>query len=156
VIVAGASPAVARVSPVLDRLGQRLFLLGDDPGAANLMKVAANALTALTLQSMGEVLALTGPDGYSPRRPRPRGRSATRPADRRRVPRCGPPGAQERDRPRLYVGGGACGLGGRSLGHSDNRRQASRPKHHAVDGFRQSPPKSRLHNALKLNRGVRE
>jgi 3-hydroxyisobutyrate dehydrogenase-like beta-hydroxyacid dehydrogenase len=34
------------------------FLLGDDPGAANLMKVAANALTALTLQSVGEVLAL--------------------------------------------------------------------------------------------------
>jgi 3-hydroxyisobutyrate dehydrogenase-like beta-hydroxyacid dehydrogenase len=58
VIVAGASPAVARVSPVLGRLGQRLFLLGDDPGAANLMKLAANALTALTLQSMGEVLAL--------------------------------------------------------------------------------------------------
>jgi 3-hydroxyisobutyrate dehydrogenase-like beta-hydroxyacid dehydrogenase len=58
VIVAGESPAVARVSPVLDRLGQRLFLLGDDPGAANLMKVAANTLTALKLQSMGEVLAL--------------------------------------------------------------------------------------------------
>ena len=52
VIVSGASPAVGRVSPVLSRLGQRLFLLGDDPGAANLMKVAANALTALTLQSM--------------------------------------------------------------------------------------------------------
>jgi 3-hydroxyisobutyrate dehydrogenase-like beta-hydroxyacid dehydrogenase len=58
VIVAGESPAVARVSPVLGRLGQRLFLLGDDPGTANLMKVAANTLTALTLQSMGEVLAL--------------------------------------------------------------------------------------------------
>jgi 3-hydroxyisobutyrate dehydrogenase-like beta-hydroxyacid dehydrogenase len=48
VIVAGASPAVARVSPVLDRLGQRLFFLGEDPGAANLMKVAANARAALT------------------------------------------------------------------------------------------------------------
>jgi hypothetical protein len=40
---------VARVSPVLGRLGQRLFLLGDDPGAANLMKVAANALTPFPL-----------------------------------------------------------------------------------------------------------
>jgi 3-hydroxyisobutyrate dehydrogenase-like beta-hydroxyacid dehydrogenase len=58
VVVSGTPSAVSRVSPVLDRLGQRLFLLGDDPGAANLMKVAANALTALTLQSMGEVLAL--------------------------------------------------------------------------------------------------
>jgi 3-hydroxyisobutyrate dehydrogenase-like beta-hydroxyacid dehydrogenase len=67
VIVSGASSAVSRVSPVLDRLGQRLFLLGDDPGAANLMKVAANALTALTLQSMGEVLALLRKGGVDPR-----------------------------------------------------------------------------------------
>jgi 3-hydroxyisobutyrate dehydrogenase-like beta-hydroxyacid dehydrogenase len=67
VIVAGASPAVGRVSPVLDRLGQRLFLLGEDPGAANLMKVAANVLTALTLQSMGEVLALLRKGGVDAR-----------------------------------------------------------------------------------------
>ena len=67
VLVAGASPAVDRVSPVLGRLGQRLFLLGDDPGAANLMKVAANALTALTLQSMGEVLALLRKGGVDAR-----------------------------------------------------------------------------------------
>jgi len=67
VIVAGESPAVARVSPVLHRLGQRLFLLGDDPGFANLMKVAANALTALTLQSMGEVLALLRKGGVDVR-----------------------------------------------------------------------------------------
>jgi 3-hydroxyisobutyrate dehydrogenase-like beta-hydroxyacid dehydrogenase len=67
VIVSGTSSAVSRVSPVLDRLGQRLFLLGDDPGAANLMKVAANALTALTLQSMGEVLALLRKGGVDPR-----------------------------------------------------------------------------------------
>jgi 3-hydroxyisobutyrate dehydrogenase-like beta-hydroxyacid dehydrogenase len=67
VIVAGESPAVARVSSVLERLGQRLFILGDDPGSANLMKVAANALTALTLQSMGEVLALLRKGGVDAR-----------------------------------------------------------------------------------------
>jgi 3-hydroxyisobutyrate dehydrogenase-like beta-hydroxyacid dehydrogenase len=67
VIVAGELPAVARVSPVLDQLGQRLFLLGDDPGSANLMKVAANALTALTLQSMGEVLVLLPKGGVEAR-----------------------------------------------------------------------------------------
>ena len=67
VIVSGASPAVGRVSPMLGRLGQQLFLLGDDPGAANLMKVAANALTALTLQSMGEVLALLRKGGVDAR-----------------------------------------------------------------------------------------
>jgi len=65
-LVAGAPPAVARVKPVLERLGQRVFLLGDDAGTANLMKVAANALTALTLQSMGEVLALLHKGGLAP------------------------------------------------------------------------------------------
>jgi 3-hydroxyisobutyrate dehydrogenase-like beta-hydroxyacid dehydrogenase len=66
VLMAGASSAVARVKPMLERLGQRVFLLGEDPGAANLMKVAANALTALTLQSMGEVLALLRKGGLAP------------------------------------------------------------------------------------------
>jgi 3-hydroxyisobutyrate dehydrogenase-like beta-hydroxyacid dehydrogenase len=32
--------------------------MGEDPGGANLMKLAGNVLTALTLESMGEVLAL--------------------------------------------------------------------------------------------------
>jgi hypothetical protein len=56
VIAAGLPSAVARISPVPERLGQRVFLLGDDAGSANLMKLAANVLTALTLQGMGEVL----------------------------------------------------------------------------------------------------
>ena len=41
---------------MLEWLGQRVFLLGDDAGSANLMKLAANVLPALTLQGMGEVL----------------------------------------------------------------------------------------------------
>jgi len=67
VIAAGPTAALARVSPVLSRLGQHVFVLGEDPGAANLMKVAANALTALTLQSMGEVLALLRKGGLESR-----------------------------------------------------------------------------------------
>ena len=66
IILAGLPSAVARVSPVLERLGQRLFLLGDDAGSANLMKLAGNVLTALTLQSMGEVLALLRKGGVAP------------------------------------------------------------------------------------------
>ena len=58
VIAAGAAPALTTASPLLERLGQRLFSMGEDPGAANLMKLAGNVLTALTLESMGEVLAL--------------------------------------------------------------------------------------------------
>lgn len=58
VIAAGEASALARVSPILERLGQRMFVLGEDVGNANLMKLAGNVLTALTLQSMGEVFAL--------------------------------------------------------------------------------------------------
>jgi 3-hydroxyisobutyrate dehydrogenase-like beta-hydroxyacid dehydrogenase len=58
VIAAGVPTAVTKVAPILERLGQRLFVVGEDAGTANLMKLAGNVLTALTLQSMGEVLAL--------------------------------------------------------------------------------------------------
>ena len=58
VLASGAQAGLDRASPVLQHLGQRVFTLGDDPGAANIMKLGGNVLTALTLQSMGEVLAL--------------------------------------------------------------------------------------------------
>ena len=63
VIASGADSSVNRVLPLLERLGQRVFLLGEDPGAANLMKLAGNVLTALTLESMGEVFALLRKSG---------------------------------------------------------------------------------------------
>ena len=58
VIAAGPAHAVAAVLPLLERLGQRVFSIGEDSGAANLMKLAGNVLTALTLEGMGEVIAL--------------------------------------------------------------------------------------------------
>jgi 3-hydroxyisobutyrate dehydrogenase-like beta-hydroxyacid dehydrogenase len=67
VLASGAPGAMAEVVPLLERLGQRLFPLGEDPGAANLMKLASNVLTALTLESMGEVLALLRKGGIDGR-----------------------------------------------------------------------------------------
>jgi 3-hydroxyisobutyrate dehydrogenase-like beta-hydroxyacid dehydrogenase len=58
VLAGGARSAVEKVRPLLERLGQRLFVIGEDAASANLMKLAANALTATTLECMGEVLAL--------------------------------------------------------------------------------------------------
>jgi 3-hydroxyisobutyrate dehydrogenase-like beta-hydroxyacid dehydrogenase len=58
VLAAGRHAAMEKVRPLLERLGQRLFVIGEDAGLANLMKLAANALTATTLECMGEVLAL--------------------------------------------------------------------------------------------------
>jgi 3-hydroxyisobutyrate dehydrogenase-like beta-hydroxyacid dehydrogenase len=58
VLAAGAPQVVARAQPVLEQLGQRMFFIGDDPGQASLVKLAGNVMTAATLQSMGEVIAL--------------------------------------------------------------------------------------------------
>ncbi len=57
-IAAGAPGDLDRVRPVVEPLGRHLFVVGTDPGLANIMKLAGNVLTAATLQSMGEVLAL--------------------------------------------------------------------------------------------------
>jgi 3-hydroxyisobutyrate dehydrogenase-like beta-hydroxyacid dehydrogenase len=67
VLVAGNAAAVERVRPLLERLGQRLFVIGEDVGAANLVKLGSNMLTAMTLESMGEVLALLRKGGIDPR-----------------------------------------------------------------------------------------
>jgi 3-hydroxyisobutyrate dehydrogenase-like beta-hydroxyacid dehydrogenase len=58
ILAAGAPTAVAKVHSLLDRLGQRLFVIGEDAACANLFKLAANVLTATTLECLGEVLAL--------------------------------------------------------------------------------------------------
>ena len=67
VLAAGPHAALEKVRPLLQRLGQRLFVIGEDPGLANLMKLGANTLTATTLQCMGEVLALLRKGGIGGR-----------------------------------------------------------------------------------------
>jgi 3-hydroxyisobutyrate dehydrogenase-like beta-hydroxyacid dehydrogenase len=67
VLASGPAAAVERVRPLLERLGQRLFIIGEDVAAANLLKLAGNVLTAVTLESMGEVLALLRKGGVDPR-----------------------------------------------------------------------------------------
>jgi 3-hydroxyisobutyrate dehydrogenase-like beta-hydroxyacid dehydrogenase len=68
VLAGGAPPDILSCLPVLERLGQRVFTVAEDPGLANLMKLAGNALTAATLQSMGEVFALLAKAGLPPER----------------------------------------------------------------------------------------
>ena len=58
VLAAGAPSAMQKVRPLLERFGQRVFVISEEPALANLVKLAANALTATTLECMGEVLAL--------------------------------------------------------------------------------------------------
>ncbi len=67
VLAAGRRDALEGVRPLLQRLGQRLFVIGEDPGLANLMKLGANTLIATTLESLAEVLALLRKGGIDGR-----------------------------------------------------------------------------------------
>jgi 3-hydroxyisobutyrate dehydrogenase-like beta-hydroxyacid dehydrogenase len=67
VLAAGSPAALDRVRPLLERLGQRLFVVGEEAGLANLFKLAANVLTATTLECMGEVFALLRKGGIDAR-----------------------------------------------------------------------------------------
>jgi 3-hydroxyisobutyrate dehydrogenase-like beta-hydroxyacid dehydrogenase len=58
IIAAGAKTDVDRCRPVLDALGRQTFVIGTDPAAANLVKLAGNMLTAATLEMLGEIVAL--------------------------------------------------------------------------------------------------
>lgn len=58
VLAAGVQSAVEKVRPLLERLCQQMFVIGQEAASAHLFKLAANVLTATTLECMGEVLAL--------------------------------------------------------------------------------------------------
>ena len=68
ILAAGAPDDVERCRPIFDMLGQRSFIVGADPADANLLKLAGNVLTATTLETLGEVLALTRKRGLDPNR----------------------------------------------------------------------------------------
>jgi 3-hydroxyisobutyrate dehydrogenase-like beta-hydroxyacid dehydrogenase len=58
IIAAGAETDVDRCRPILDALGRQTFVIGTDPAAANLVKLAGNVLTATSLEMLGEIVAL--------------------------------------------------------------------------------------------------
>ena len=63
IVAAGPAEAVRRCQPVFDILGQRTFLLGEDPSLANVVKLGGNFLTASTLEAFGEAFALVRKHG---------------------------------------------------------------------------------------------
>ena len=58
IIAAGVPTNVERCQPIFDLLGQRTFVLGGDPAGANLVKLASNTMMAMTLEMLGETIAL--------------------------------------------------------------------------------------------------
>jgi 3-hydroxyisobutyrate dehydrogenase-like beta-hydroxyacid dehydrogenase len=68
VIAAGSPDAVAEVAPLLDAIGESTTVFGDAPSAANLVKLAANFMTASVIEALGEAIALTSKGNIDKRR----------------------------------------------------------------------------------------
>jgi 3-hydroxyisobutyrate dehydrogenase-like beta-hydroxyacid dehydrogenase len=67
VVAAGNAADVERCGPIFDNLGQQTFVVGTDPGQANLIKLLGNMMTATALEMLGEVVALVLKRGLDPK-----------------------------------------------------------------------------------------
>jgi 3-hydroxyisobutyrate dehydrogenase-like beta-hydroxyacid dehydrogenase len=63
VVAAGTQDAIAEVSPLLDAVGRRTFVMSDQPQAASLVKLSGNFLIASVIEALGEAIALVGKEG---------------------------------------------------------------------------------------------
>jgi 3-hydroxyisobutyrate dehydrogenase-like beta-hydroxyacid dehydrogenase len=63
ICVSGAEEARQKVAPVLEALGQKVFEFGEDPGAANVVKLAGNFLIGSALEAVSEALTLAEKNG---------------------------------------------------------------------------------------------
>jgi 3-hydroxyisobutyrate dehydrogenase-like beta-hydroxyacid dehydrogenase len=66
ICVSGAADAKAKVKPILEAMGQEVFDFGEDPGAANVVKLAGNFMIAAALEAMGEAVAMMRKSGVDP------------------------------------------------------------------------------------------
>ena len=66
ILLVGPTDAIARSRDLIELLGQKSFFVSEEPWLATAMKLAANMLTAATLQSMGEAFAFLARAGISP------------------------------------------------------------------------------------------
>src|ERR1700728_1119375 len=67
-VIAAAGPAdqIARCQPLFDAIGQKTYVFGEDPPAANVVKVTMNFLITVVIESLGESFALIKKSGVDP------------------------------------------------------------------------------------------
>lgn len=65
VCVAGPALAKKTVEPMLKAIGQGIFDFGEDPGAANVVKLCGNFMVASTVAALAEMLVLAEKNGVS-------------------------------------------------------------------------------------------
>ena len=66
VITAGAPATVVQVRPWLERIGKNLFIVGEQPGQAQLMKLVNNLINAANMATAFEALVLGAKGGLDP------------------------------------------------------------------------------------------
>ena len=59
----GPQHAKHKIAPILDAIGQKTFEFGEDPGAANAVKLSGNFLIAAAMESIAEALAMLEKSG---------------------------------------------------------------------------------------------
>jgi 3-hydroxyisobutyrate dehydrogenase-like beta-hydroxyacid dehydrogenase len=67
IFAAGESATLDACKPVFDVLGQKTSNVGEEPSAANLVKLTANFLQAAVIEALGEAVALVGKAGIDRR-----------------------------------------------------------------------------------------
>ena len=68
IVAAGDDAAVARAQPLLQLMGQTVFVVGAEPPLANIVKLAGNFLIASMTEALGESFALLRKSGVDPGR----------------------------------------------------------------------------------------
>jgi len=66
VVAAGPSKMIERCQPLFDAMGQRTFIVGEEPSKANTVKLAGNFLILSVIESLGEAYALLRKSGVEP------------------------------------------------------------------------------------------
>jgi 3-hydroxyisobutyrate dehydrogenase-like beta-hydroxyacid dehydrogenase len=67
IVAAGSANDLARVRPLLEKLGAKFTVIGEDPPQANLFKIAGNFMIAAAIEAMGETAALLRKGGVEPK-----------------------------------------------------------------------------------------
>jgi len=66
IAAAGPTDQIARCQPLFDAMGQKTFVVGEDPPAANVVKVTGNFLITVVIESLAESFALIRKTGVDP------------------------------------------------------------------------------------------
>jgi 3-hydroxyisobutyrate dehydrogenase-like beta-hydroxyacid dehydrogenase len=63
IVAAGAAKQIDRCRPLFDAMGQKTFIVAEEPPAANLIKITGNFMTSTVIESLAESFALIRKSG---------------------------------------------------------------------------------------------